>query len=223
MDPLVALRGRQGLRLGLMGGTFDPIHVGHLVTAAEALRQFSLDEIIFIPTGQPPHKSGQVASPEDRYAMTCVATASHPHFWVSRLEIDSPGTDYTADTLAALQTVFSPDTHLFFITGADAVLDILTWKQPELVLERCEVIAATRPGYDLTRLSDVLAGLAGRDRVHVMEIPSIAVSSSMIRDRLREGREVRYLVPEPVATLIKKSGVYAGRGDRPPSGAHRGG
>ena len=104
MDPLVALRGRQGLRLGLMGGTFDPIHVGHLVTAAEALRQFSLDEIIFIPTGQPPHKSGQVASPEDRYAMTCVATASHPHFWVSRLEIDSPGTDYTADTLAALQT-----------------------------------------------------------------------------------------------------------------------
>jgi nicotinate-nucleotide adenylyltransferase len=220
VDPLVALRDRPGLRLGIMGGTFDPIHIGHLVTAAEALRQFALDEIIFIPTGQPPHKSGQVASPEDRYAMTCVATASHPHFWVSRLEIDSPGTDYTADTLAALRAAFPADTALFFITGADAVLDILTWKQPESVLERCEIIAATRPGYDLTRLSDVLSGLEGRDRVHVMEIPSIAVSSSMIRERLREGREIRYLVPEAVATLIRKSGIYSASGDVPrPRGA----
>ncbi|MHB9148581.1 MAG: nicotinate-nucleotide adenylyltransferase [Thermoleophilia bacterium] len=213
MDPLVALRDRRGLRLGLMGGTFDPIHIGHLVTAEEALRQFFLDEIVFIPTGQPPHKTGQVASPEERYTMTCVATASHPQFWVSRLELDSPGMDYTVDTLAALREVFASDVDFFFITGADAVLDILAWKDPERVLEWCEVIAATRPGYDLSRLADVLGGLAGRDHVHVMEIPSIAVSSSMIRERLRAGGGVRYLVPEGVVTLIEKSGIYA-------SGAH---
>lgn len=213
MDPLVALRDRRGLRLGLMGGTFDPIHIGHLVTAEEALRQFRLDEIVFIPTGQPPHKTGQVASPEERYTMTCVATASHPQFWVSRLELDSPGMDYTVDTLRALREVFVSDVGFFFITGADAVLDILTWKDPERVLGWCDVIAATRPGYDLSRLADVLGGLAGRDRVHVMEIPSIAVSSSMIRERLRAGEGVRYLVPEGVLTLIQKSGIYASRAD----------
>lgn len=209
MDPLIALRNRRGLRLGLMGGTFDPIHIGHLVTAEEALRQFSLDEIVFIPTGHPPHKTHQVASAEARYAMTCVATASNPHFWVSRLELDSPGMDYTADTLVALREVFAPDVEFYFITGADAVLDILTWKDPERVLALCDVIAATRPGYDLARLADVLSGLARRDHVHVMEIPSIAVSSSMIRERLLEGRRVRYLVPEGVDVLIEKSGIYA--------------
>lgn len=219
MDPLVALRDRGGLRLGLMGGTFDPIHIGHLVTAEEALRQFRLDEIVFIPTGQPPHKTGQVASPEERYTMTCVATASHPHFWVSRLELDSAGMDYTVHTLAALRQVFADDVAFFFITGADAVLDILTWKDPERVLEWCEVIAATRPGYDLSRLADVLSGLAGRDHVHVMEIPSIAVSSSMIRERLRTGVGVRYLVPEGVVTLIEKSGIYTSGADASRAGA----
>ncbi len=209
MDPFPALRNRRGLRLGLMGGTFDPIHIGHLVTAEEALRQFSLDEIVFIPTGHPPHKTHQVASAEARYAMACVATASNPQFWVSRIELDSPGMDYTATTLVALREVFAPDVEFFFITGADAVLDILTWKDPERVLALCDVIAATRPGYDLARLADVLSGLARRDHVHVMEIPSIAVSSSMIRERLREGRGVRYLVPEGVDVLIEKSCIYA--------------
>ena len=213
MDPFIALRTRRGLRLGLMGGTFDPIHIGHLVTAEEALRQFSLDEIVFIPTGHPPHKSRQVASAEERYAMTCVATASNPQFWVSRLELDSPGMDYTADTLAALGEIFASDVEFYFITGADAVLDILTWKDPERVLALCDVIAATRPGYDLARLADVLSGLARRDHVHVMEIPSIAVSSSMIRERLREGRGVRYLVPEGVDVLIEKSAIYSGPAD----------
>lgn len=211
MDPLVRLQERRGQRLGIMGGTFDPIHIGHLVTAEEARQQFSLDEIVFMPTGQPPHKAGQIASPEDRFLMTLVATTSNPHFWVSRLEIDAPGADYTVDTLTALRDRFSKETSFFFITGADAVLDILAWKEPERVLELCQVIAATRPGYDLGRLAGVLQGLPRREHVHVMEIPALAVSSSMIRERLRAGKGARYLVPEAVASLIEKARLYGPR------------
>ncbi|MCJ7798106.1 MAG: nicotinate-nucleotide adenylyltransferase [Thermoleophilia bacterium] len=209
MDPIERMRMRPGLRLGIMGGTFDPIHIGHLVTAEEARQQFSLDEILFMPTGTPPHKTRQVASAELRHLMVSIATATHPHFWVSRYEMDAPGVDYTVDTLSHVSRTLSVGTQVFFITGADAVLDILTWKQPERVLELAAVIAATRPGYDLGRLSGVLAGLDRRERVHVMEIPALAVSSSMIRARLAQGRGCRYLVPEGVGELIEKSGVYA--------------
>lgn len=208
MDPLVRLQQGRGKRIGIMGGTFDPIHIGHLVTAEEARQQFSLEEIVFMPTGEPPHKSGQIASPDDRFHMTLVATTSHPHFWVSRLEIDAAGTDYTVDTLTALHERLPTGTAFFFITGADAVLDILTWKEPERVLELCQVIAATRPGYDLGRLAGVLEGLPRREQVHVMEVPALAVSSSMIRERLRAGKGARYLVPDEVAALIEKTGVY---------------
>ncbi len=208
MIPLERLGQRSGLRLGIMGGTFDPIHIGHLVTAEEALLQFELDEIVFMPTGQPPHKSSQVASPEARYMMASVATATNPRFWVSRLEIDDAGVDYTVDTLDRLRAACRPDAELFFITGADAVLDILTWKEPDRLLGLCEVIAATRPGYDLGRLAGVLADLAHKENVHVMEIPALAVSSSMIRERLAQGKSVRYLVTEGVAALIAKSDSY---------------
>ncbi len=209
MDPIERMRMRAGFRLGIMGGTFDPIHIGHLVTAEEARQQFSLDEILFMPTGMPPHKTRQVASAELRHLMVSIATATHPHFWVSRYEMDVPGVDYTVDTLTHISRRLSAGTQVFFITGADAVLDILTWKQPERVLELAAVIAATRPGYDLGRLSGVLAGLECGERVHVMEIPALAVSSSMIRARLMQGRGCRYLVPEGVGELIEKSGVYA--------------
>lgn len=197
-----------------MGGTFDPIHIGHLVTAEEARQQFRLDEVIFMPTGTAPHKGRQVAPPEARYLMVSIATATNPHFWVSRLEMDTPGVDYTVDTLARLARRFPAGTEFFFITGADAVLEILTWKEPGRVLELCTIIAATRPGYDLSRLSEVLAGLESKDKVHAMEIPALAVSSSMIRERLAAGRGVRYLVPEGVAEVIEKSGVYAGEAAR---------
>lgn len=210
MDPIERMRSRTGIRLGIMGGTFDPIHIGHLVTAEEARQQFSLDEILFLPTGTPPHKTRQVASPDFRYLMVSVATATHPHFWVCRYEIDTPGVDYTVDSLTYIAQTLAQGTSVFFITGADAVLDILTWKQPERVLELAGVIAATRPGYELGRLSEALAGLERRDQVHLMEIPALAVSSSMIRARLAQGRGCRYLVPEGVGELIEKSGVYAG-------------
>jgi nicotinate-nucleotide adenylyltransferase len=208
-DPLERLRALPGVRLGLMGGTFDPIHVGHLVAAQEALEQFSLDRIVFLPTGTAPHKRYPLTSAELRYTMTVLATAANPAFLVSRLELDRPGTDYTVDTLACVRELL-PQAELFFITGADAVLDILAWKDPARILELCILIAATRPGHDLSRLQHVLTGLPARERVKPMEIPGLAVSSSLLRTRVAEGRPVRYLVPEGVWELIEKWGLYRG-------------
>jgi nicotinate-nucleotide adenylyltransferase len=208
VEAIERFRDRPGLKLGVMGGTFDPVHIGHLVTADEALCQFDLDEIVFVPTGAPPHKGLQSASPDIRHLMVHVAVASHPHFWVSRLEIDRAGTDYTVDTLAVLKALLRPDARLFFITGADAVLDILGWKDPEGILALCTLICATRPGYDLGRLAGVLAPLHHKDRVVTMEIPALAISSSIIRARVAAGRGARYLVPEGVAQLIDKLGLY---------------
>ena len=214
-DPISRLSARSGLRLGVMGGAFDPIHVAHLVTAQEALHKFQLDEVMFLPSGHPPHKKRQLAPTEFRYLLTALATASHPQFSVSRLEIDRPGVGYTVDTLQQLARELRPDAQLFFITGADAVLDILTWKDPAGVLGLCTLIAATRPGFDLSRLSALLAslgpGVVGpgpEARVRVMEEPGLDISSSMIRERLVAGLPVRYLVPEAVWQLIEKSGVY---------------
>lgn len=215
-DPLFRLRERPGLRLGIMGGAFDPIHIAHLVTAEEALLQFDLDEVVFMPAGNPPHKTRHMAPAEFRYLLVSVATASHPRFSVSRYEIDREQVDYTVNTLEYLAGILAPDAQVFFVTGADAVLDILTWKDPARVLELCTLIAATRPGYDLSRLSGVLdqlgPGLAGPGpgaRVKVMELPALAISSSLIRERLASGKAVRYLVPDSVAQLIDKAGFYS--------------
>ncbi len=213
-DPIARLSARSGLRLGVMGGAFDPIHIAHLVTAQEALLQFRLDEVVFMPSGRPPHKKRHVAPSELRYLMTAVATASHPRFSVSRLEIDRAGIGYTVDTLEYLAGSLARDARVFFVTGADAVLDILTWKEPSRVLELSTLIAATRPGFDLSRLSAFLASLgpeAGpgpEARVRVMEVPGLDISSTLIRDRLAAGLPVRYLVPEAACQLIEKSGMY---------------
>jgi nicotinate-nucleotide adenylyltransferase len=213
---LQPLSGQGGLRLGIMGGAFDPIHMAHLVTAEEARVQFDLDQVVFMPAGDPPHKGRRLAPAESRYLLVSVATASHPRFSVSRFEIDRPGVSYTVDTLEHLTEVTPRGTELYFITGADAVLDILTWKDPARVLELATFIAATRPGYDLSKLSGLLdklradtAGLVPEARVKMMEIPALAISSSLIRERLAAGRGVRYLVPEAVAQILDKSGVYA--------------
>jgi nicotinate-nucleotide adenylyltransferase len=189
-----------------MGGTFDPIHHGHLVTAEEALAQFQLDEVVFVPTGQPWMKEHREVSPaEDRYLMTVIATASNPRFSVSRIEVDRRGPTYTVDTLRALSAEH-PDAELYFITGADAILEIVHWKDPEEVLELAHFIAATRPGYDLARFE---ADAATRHpRISVMHIPALAISSTDIRARVREGRPIRYLVPEGVKSYIEKTGLY---------------
>lgn len=201
-------------RIGVMGGTFDPIHHGHLVTAEEASEQFGLDLVIFMPSGHPPHKEDRRnLDPESRYLMAVIATASNPRFQVSRMEVSRPGPSYTIDTVRELHRIYGKNTTIFFITGADAVLEILTWKEPENILAECTLIAATRPGYDLSRLEEFLPeasreGQEGTPRVLVMEIPALAISSTDIRRRVSEGRPIRYLVPEGVREFIEKNGFY---------------
>jgi nicotinate-nucleotide adenylyltransferase len=212
---LQPLAGGGEFRLGIMGGAFDPVHMAHLVTAEEARVQFDLDQVVFMPAGDPPHKGRRLAPAEFRHLLVSVATASHPRFTVSRFEIDRPGTSYTVDTLEHLTKVTPAGAGLYFITGADAVLEILTWKDPARVLELATFIAATRPGYDLSKLSGLLDKLRGETlgsipeaRVKTMEIPALAISSSMIRERLAAGRQVRYLVPDAVAELLEKNRMY---------------
>jgi nicotinate-nucleotide adenylyltransferase len=195
-------------RVGVMGGTFDPIHHGHLVAAEEARWQFDLDRVVFVPTGQPWQKPAGVSPAEDRYRMTVLATASNPAFSVSRLEVDHQGPTYTVDTLRRLRAAQPDGARLFFITGADAVLQILTWKEPDQVLALAEFIAATRPGYDLDRLIGKVPGAAGR--VHPMEIPALAISSSDLRARVARGAPIQYLVPGGVARYIHDHALYRG-------------
>ncbi|SRR6266498_338380 len=193
--------------VGVMGGTFNPIHIGHLVTAEEALYAFGLREVVFVPAGRPWQKErSDVADAEHRYLMTVIATAPNAHFRVSRNEIDRPGPTYTIETLRRLRAEIG-DVELYFITGADAILQILTWKDPEEVLGEARFIAATRPGYDLDRLEKELPEGFG-DRVHVLEIPALAISSTDVRRRVRERLPVRYLLPEGVARYIEKNGLY---------------
>lgn len=194
-------------RVGVMGGTFDPIHVGHLVTAEHARRAFDLEEVLFVPAGRPWQKThAELAPAEDRFLMTVMATVANPFFSVSRIELDRDGPSYTIDTLEALRVAF-PGSELFFITGADAVLEILTWKDPDAVLAGARFIAATRPGYDLNRLKTELPETLAV-RVSAMEIPALAISSTDIRRRVRDGLPITYLVPPGVAEYIQKAGLY---------------
>ena len=192
-----------------MGGTFDPIHFGHLVTAEEALVQFNLDRVLFMPTGQPALKVSATVTPrEDRYLMTVLATASNPDFDVSRMEVDRPGLTYTVDTLMALRDQYGASTELFFITGADAVWDIVSWKDAEIVAETATFIAATRPGYDLGAARRAHEAATTRFRIEYVEVPALAISSTDLRRRVAQRRPIRYLTPESVASYIEKHGLY---------------
>jgi nicotinate-nucleotide adenylyltransferase len=193
-------------RIGIMGGTFDPIHHGHLVAAEEARWQFRLDQVLFIPTGRPWQKPVGVSPAEDRYLMTVIATASNPAFAVSRLEVDNSGPSYTADTLRRLRAELPEGTRLLFIGGADLLQQLLTWKEPEQVLALAELIAATRPDFDVDDVIQKVPAAAGR--VHRMEIPALAISSSDIRARVARGEPIEYLVPEGVARYIQKRALY---------------
>jgi nicotinate-nucleotide adenylyltransferase len=193
-------------RIGIMGGTFDPIHHGHLVAAEEARWQFRLDQVLFIPTGRPWQKPVGVSPAEDRYLMTVIATASNPAFAVSRLEVDNPGPSYTVDTLRRLRSELPEGTRLLFIGGADLLQQLLTWKEPEQVLALAELIAATRPDFDVDDVVQKVPAAAGR--IHRMEIPALAISSSDIRARVARGEPIEYLVPEGVARYIQKRALY---------------
>ena len=186
-----------------MGGTFDPIHHGHLVAASEVQSLFDLDEVVFVPTGQPWQKADREVSPaEHRYLMTVVATASNPRFTVSRVDIDRDGPTYTIDTLRDLRAT-RPDDELFFITGADALAQILSWKDADELFELAHFIGVTRPGYELSE-----SGLP-EDRVTLQEVPAMAISSTDCRDRVADGEPVWYLVPDGVVQYITKNALYA--------------
>jgi nicotinate-nucleotide adenylyltransferase len=197
------------MRLGLMGGTFDPPHYGHLVIAEEARLVFGLDRVDFVTSADPPHKQGRViTAAEHRFAMTLLSIASNPFFRVSRREIERSGPSYSVDTLLDYRREW-PGADLFFITGADAMLEILTWHRADEAVRLCTFIAATRPGYDLTRMERVLPPdyLA---RVRTVSVPGIEISSTDIRERLRAGKSIRYLVAEPVEQYIRTYGLYTG-------------
>ncbi|TNM41165.1 nicotinate-nucleotide adenylyltransferase [Nocardioides albidus] len=188
-----------------MGGTFDPIHHGHLVAASEVQGWFDLDEVIFVPTGQPWQKSGrQVASAEHRYLMTVVATAANPRFTVSRVDIDRDGPTYTTDTLRDLRAQ-RPDADLYFITGADALTDIFSWRDADELFELAHFVGCTRPGSEMDPAT--LARIP-HDRVTMVEIPALAISSTDCRERQRAGQPVWYLVPDGVVQYITKHGLY---------------
>lgn len=189
-------------RVGVMGGTFDPIHNGHLVAASEVAARFELDEVVFVPTGQPTFKQHQQVTPaEHRYLMTVVATASNPRFTVSRVDVDRQGLTYTVDTLRDLHKQ-RPDDEFFFITGADAIEQILSWKDAEDLFVMAHFVAVTRPGHTL----DVAA--LPKERVSILEIPAMAISSTDCRARARAGLPVWYLVPDGVVQYISKYGLY---------------
>ncbi len=191
-------------RIGLMGGTFDPIHHGHLVAAEEARVALSLERVLFVPAGQPWQKERRDVTPaRHRFAMTQLATDTNDQFEVSGIEMDREGPTYTIDTLHAIGEFYA-GADLFFITGADATLEILTWKDPEEALDLATFVAVTRPGHDLGRL----ASLGYRDRIVVLEIPALAISSTDIRRRVGEGRPIRYLVPDSVRTYIDEQQLY---------------
>lgn len=199
-------------RIGIMGGTFDPIHVGHLVAAEEARVRFALDRVMFVPCGEPPHKKDyRVTDREHRYAMTVSATSTNPAFEVSRIEIDRPGPSYTVDTLRELREA-DPQSSSYFITGADGILAVLTWRDPRELVQFCEFIAVTRPGYDLGELEQAL-GPQLMQHVHLLSIPGIDISSTEIRRRVAAGLPVKYLTPLEVEAYIIEQGLY--RDDRP--------
>jgi nicotinate-nucleotide adenylyltransferase len=185
-----------------MGGTFDPIHHGHLVAASEVAVRFGLSEVIFVPTGQPWQKTDRQVSPaEHRYLMTVIATASNPRFWVSRVDIDRPGPTFTIDTIRDIHALH-PDAELYFITGADALGQILSWREHEEIVRLARFVGVTRPGYELSDAH------LPTDTVTLVDVPAMAISSSACRQRVQEELPVWYLVPDGVVQYIGKHRLY---------------
>jgi nicotinate-nucleotide adenylyltransferase len=192
------------MKVGLMGGSFNPIHNAHMAAADEAVSRFELDEVIFIPCGIPPHKTAQELAPaEDRYLMTVIAINDCPAYSVSRYEIDKPEPGYTVETMRHYKQD-KPEAELFFITGADSIEELETWREPERIFDYGTLIAATRPGYTVEKAPPVA------EKVVWMEIPPIGISATDIRQRLRDGLPVEHLMPPGVLEYISKQGLYKG-------------
>lgn len=205
--------GKKHNRIGIMGGTFDPIHYGHLVAAEAARAELNLSRVIFIPAGNPPHKQSQkITDSEHRYLMTVLATASNPNFEVSRIEVDKEEVTYTVDTVKDLRRIYGEDSDIYFITGADAVLELLTWYKIQELLALCKFIAVTRPGFDKQELEQKIDEISSiyNGEIICIEAPLLDISSTDIRERSGCGKPIKYLLPEAVEEYIGKNGLYKG-------------
>ena len=203
------------VRLGIMGGTFDPIHIGHLACAEQAREAFDLDAVVFIPAGKPAFKLKRDVTPaEQRFEMCRLAVQGNPAFDVSRIEIDRPGVTYTADTLRQLREHYPGNVALFFITGADAVCSILKWREIAVIASMAELIAATRPGYALSEETRLTIERSGNFRIHMLEATGLAVSSSYLRARVQAGLSIRYFTVQRVLDYIAAHGLYGWKRNR---------
>jgi len=199
-----------GSRLGIMGGTFDPIHYGHLVAAETARVEFKLDNVLFIPAGEPPHKiQRKITAAELRYRMVELAIKNNEKFHISAVEINRRGPSYTFDTLRQLHRVF-PDQELYFITGTDAMKEILTWRKPEEIIKLAKIIGVSRPGYECSDLVEKISREypLSSGRILLLEIPAMAISSTHIRASVASQKSIRYLVPEEVRRFIEEHSIY---------------
>ena len=203
------------MRVGIFGGTFDPIHLGHMIIAEQVREELRLERVIFVPGGIPPHKeaSSVRANADDRLAMVEAAVAGNDHFSVDRVEVDAGRAMHTVDTVPLLKER-SPGDEWFFITGADEVSNLLTWKEPDRLLEEVVMVAATRPGYDLAALGHLEQGLRNFDRIVPVECSRVDISATAIRRRMLQGKSVRYMVPNGVYEIIEERGLYEGDGKR---------
>ena len=199
-------------RLGIMGGTFDPIHNGHLVAAEQAYDDLNLDLVVFMPAGSPAFKQGKkIASGEDRYAMTLLATSDNPHFVASRFEVDRPGITYTSETLRLLKEHYPQNVELYFITGADAIADIVRWNNSASIAENATLVGATRPGYNLDKAAGAIDSSSIDFHVIYLEVPALAISSSYLRERVAKGQSLRYLTPDSVTGYLHKHQLYGAK------------
>jgi nicotinate-nucleotide adenylyltransferase len=199
-----------GHRLGLLGGTFDPPHYGHLIAAQEAAEQLRLEQVLFMPAAEPPHKQCEPITPlETRIRMVELAIAGNPCFALSLADAERPGPSYTADLLGQVQAEAGPDTELYFIVGTDSLRDLLTWREPARVLAQCTLVVASRPGYEPLDPRALEASIpSAASRVRLLGIPGVHVSSTDLRARAAAGRSIRYLTPDPVRALIEMEGLY---------------
>ncbi|HBM80058.1 MAG: nicotinate-nucleotide adenylyltransferase [Clostridiales bacterium] len=210
-DILYKLKKQRVKRVALMGGTFDPVHIGHLITAETVRERFNLDKVVFIPDGNPPHKDNRnISSCIQRYDMLQMAVVSDPYFDVSRIEIDRQGITYTIDTIIKVREILGNSIEIYFITGADTVLEILTWKDSYKLLTLCKFVAVNRPGYDSELLSRRIFELRHDFNCDIIsiDVPGIDISSSMIRERVSKGQSIKYMVPENVEQYILKNNLY---------------
>jgi nicotinate-nucleotide adenylyltransferase len=200
------------MRVGVIGGTFDPIHVGHLIMAEGARDVLGLGRVVFVPAGQPPHKrSSRISAAAHRLAMARLAIADNAYFTTSRVDIDREGPSYTVDTIRLLHERWGPEVRIYFLIGADSLSELPTWYQPQRLIEICQVVAIPRPGCDpdLDALNDQIPGAS--ERVQVLDLPSVDLSATEIRDRVRDHRSIRYLVPGTVERYIYRHRLYRER------------